>query len=174
MTASLIQRVVRAGAIFAALSFLLVAAPVAAQDAGSRNGADMTRFKRPGKADIVIPPMDPARGRIYFASRGCVVCHKVNGIGGTLAPELDAYGDSRDVDILGFVTGMWRGARSMVALQELLFSENIDLSPEELASIIAFIDDAGERRKFSENDIPKFIRDFMAAQKGAPLTMPQR
>lgn len=116
---------------------------------------------------LVMPRMNAARGRVYFASRACVVCHKVNGIGGDLAPALDLDADGKEVNVFAFITNMWRGARSMVALQDSLFGESIDLAPDELADIIAFVHDAEERKKFSENDIPKFIRDFMAARSGA-------
>lgn len=52
----------------------------------------------------------------------------------------------------------------MAALQENLFSEIIDLAPDEMADIIAFINDPAERAKFSENDIPKYVRDYMSSQ----------
>jgi len=116
---------------------------------------------------LVMPRMNAARGRVYFATRACVVCHKVNGIGGDLAPALDLNTRGKEIDLFTFITNMWRGARSMVALQDSLFGESIDLAPDELADIIAFVHDAEERKKFSENDIPKFIRDFMAARTGA-------
>ena len=52
----------------------------------------------------------------------------------------------------------------MAALQENLFSEIIDLAPDEMADIIAFINDPAERPKFSENDIPKYVCDYMSSQ----------
>lgn len=142
-------------------------APATAQEQmGSPHPAPV-RLKRPGQPDIVLPAMNPARGRVYFATRGCVICHKVNGIGGSLAPALDGNSNG-DIDVFDFVTRMWRGARSMVALQESLFSENIDLSPDELADIIAFVYDPAERRKFSEADIPQYIRDYMILKDAVP------
>ncbi len=135
-------------------------APSAAQDQPARNGAKLMHLPRPGQSDILIPEMDASRGRIYFATRGCVICHRVNGIGGSLAPSLDING-TREIDVFDFVTRMWRGARSMVALQDSLFSETIDLSPDELADIIAFVYDPAERARFSEKDIPLFVRDYM-------------
>jgi hypothetical protein len=132
-------------------------------------GAESEEIRVPREGSqpaLVMPRMNAARGRVYFATRACVVCHKVNGIGGDLAPALDV--DGKEINVFDFVTRMWRGARSMVALQDSLFGESIDLAPDELADIIAFVHDADERKKFSENDIPKFIRDFMAARTAAP------
>lgn len=62
--------------------------------------------------------MSSSRGRVYFATAACVVCHKVNGIGGSVAPPLHSVGDSNGngIDVMAFVTRMWRGARSMVSL----------------------------------------------------------
>ena len=31
---------------------------------------------------LLMPMMNPARGRELFASKGCVVCHSFNGVGG--------------------------------------------------------------------------------------------
>jgi hypothetical protein len=133
-------------------------------------GAESEEIRVPSQGSqpaLVMPRMNAARGRVYFATRACVVCHKVNGIGGDLAPALDLDAGGKEIDVFTFVTNMWRGARSMVSLQDSLFGESIDLAPDELADIIAFVYDADERKKFSDADIPKFIRDFMAARTGA-------
>jgi mono/diheme cytochrome c family protein len=153
----------RKGILFPALLVLALglAVPVHAQDVMGNPAPEELLLKRPGERDIIIPNMNAARGRVYFATRACVVCHKVNGIGGSVAPPLEPAADGDAIDIFDFVTRMWRGARSMVALQENLFAENIDLAPDEMADIIAFINDPAERAKFSEKDIPKFVRDFM-------------
>ena len=31
---------------------------------------------------LIMPMMNPARGRKLFASKGCVTCHSINGVGG--------------------------------------------------------------------------------------------
>lgn len=151
----------------AAVLGLAVASPALAQAPG---GDDEIHVVRPGLPEIVMPPMDAARGRVYFATRACVVCHQVNGIGGTLAPALDRR--SGRIELFEFMTSMWRGARAMVELQDSLFGEAIDLAPDEMADIIAFLYDEGERKKFSAQDIPKFISDFMAGRSHAPQPLP--
>ncbi len=35
---------------------------------------------------LVIPLMNPARGKALFVSKGCVACHAINGVGGHDAP----------------------------------------------------------------------------------------
>ena len=120
------------------------------------------RFPLRGLPDLVLPSMDPAKGRVYFATRACVVCHTVNGIGGKSAVALDIEVRPSTVDVLGFISRMWRGGTPMLALQRRLFAEQIDLTAEELGDIIAFLHSPKEQDRFSENDIPKFIQEFMA------------
>ena len=39
---------------------------------------------------LVLPTMDAVAGRKLFASKGCVLCHSINRVGGTGASALDA------------------------------------------------------------------------------------
>jgi mono/diheme cytochrome c family protein len=95
---------------------------------------------------------DAARGRVLFASKGCVVCHAINEVGGTGGPPLDAEEAPGDVDPLDFVARMWRGAEAMIFMQQQELGVQIDFTGQELADIIAFVRDPEERRKFSEED----------------------
>lgn len=155
------------GALGLAVLVTWTAPAVWAQSNGSEHGVH--RIQRPGEPDIVMQKMSPSRGRVYFATAACVVCHKVNGIGGSVAPPLDSLGNGNGsgIDVMAFVTRMWRGAPSMVALQDSLFGEAIDLSPGELADIIAFLHDPAEQKKFSTKDIPDYIQDFIKVREGA-------
>ena len=147
------------------------AVPVAWAQGASANGSEhgVHKIVRPGLPDIVMQKMSASRGRVYFATAACVVCHKVNRIGGSMAPALDSLGDGNgnDIDVMAFVTRMWRGARSMVSLQDSLFGEAINLSPGELADIIAFLHDPAEQKKFSTKDIPDYIQEFIKVREGA-------
>jgi cytochrome c len=40
---------------------------------------------------LVIPIMNPMRGKNLFVAKGCIACHAVNGIGGHDAPNMDAH-----------------------------------------------------------------------------------
>jgi cytochrome c551/c552 len=104
---------------------------------------------------------DAARGRALFASKGCVVCHAINEVGGTSAPSLDAEAAPGAIDALDFVARMWRGAEAMIFMQQQDLGAQIDFTGQELADIIAFVHDPEEQRKFSEEDVPAMLGDRM-------------
>jgi cytochrome c len=110
---------------------------------------------------LEMPAMDPARGRQLFASKGCVVCHSVNGVGGEDAPPLDASTMESRMNPFEFAAKMWRGAEAMIYLQREELGEQIELTGQELADIVAFTHHAEEQRKFSESDVPPRIRKLI-------------
>ena len=110
---------------------------------------------------LQIPAFDPAKGRKLFASKGCVVCHSVNGIGGEDAPEFAAEYMDEPMNAFDFAAKIWRGAPAMIAMQEDEMGGQIELDGDELASIIAFVHDANEQAKFSQADIPPNIEKIM-------------
>lgn len=111
---------------------------------------------------LLLPAMDAVEGRRLFASKGCVVCHSINGVGGTDAPMLDAEFMDNPMNPFEFAARMWRGAGAMVALQRDELGGVIELNGEELAAIIAFVHDTEEQAKFSEEDIPEEIAAMMS------------
>ena len=98
-------------------------------------------------------------------SKGCVVCHAINEVGGTSAPPLDPEFAPGEVDPLDFVARMWRGAEPMIFMQQQELGVQIDFTGQELADIIAFVRDPRERRKFSEQTLaqgdPEAGRDIV-------------
>ena len=111
---------------------------------------------------LEMPAMDPARGRKLFASKGCVVCHAVNGLGGEDAPPLDAATMGGSMNPFEFSAKMWRGAEAMIFLQREELGEQIEFTGGELADLTAFVHHAEEQKKFSEADISPRIRELMA------------
>ena len=111
---------------------------------------------------LYMPTMDPARGRRLFASKGCVVCHAVNGVGGEDATPLDASTMRLPMSPFDFAAKMWRGAPAMISMQDDELGEQIQFDGGELADIIAFVHTPLEQARFSEADIPKRIRELMA------------
>ncbi len=111
---------------------------------------------------IVIPPMDPVRGRLLFVEKGCVACHSVNGVGGNLGPALNAGDMPRPMNSFEFVARMWRGARAMTELQEDLFGEVISLDGQDLADLVVFAHDPEEQAKLTEDQIPERYRSLIA------------
>jgi cytochrome c len=110
---------------------------------------------------LFVPKMDPANGRKLFAMKGCVVCHSVNGIGGTDAAKLDASTMEPMMNPFDFTAQMWRGAPAMIEMQREELGEQIQFTGQELADIIAFTHDADEQKNFSEGDIPANIKKVM-------------
>ncbi len=113
--------------------------------------------------ELLMPDFDAALGRTLFASKGCVVCHSVNGIGGEDAPILDFDKDSGPMNPFEFAARMWRGAGAMIYMQEEELGGQIELTGAELAAIVAFAHSPEEQAKFSMDDIPEYILDVMHA-----------
>lgn len=133
--------------------------PFGAQDSGhmTDNGA-MSQMMSSG---LFLPNMDAAKGRALFASKGCVVCHSINGVGGEDAPALDAAYMDLPMNPFEFAARMWRGAPAMVAAQEDELGGQIEFTGQELADIIAFVHDSEEQKAFSAGDIPEKIEEMM-------------
>jgi len=110
---------------------------------------------------LALPLANAEEGKKLFVGKGCVVCHAVNGVGGKAAPALDADGDQAYFDVFDFVARMWRGAPTMILLQEMEMGYQIELNGEELAHLAAFASDPAVQGSFSEEDIPEVIRDWM-------------
>ncbi len=147
-----------------------VAAAMAASGAISAMAQETPRVSEPMSRSgfllengLVIPAFDPVKGRKLFASKGCVVCHNINGIGGEDAPDISASHMERPMNAFDFAARMWRGAPAMIAMQEDELGEQIELTGDDLAAIIAFVHDAEEQAKFSEADIPEDIKAILDA-----------
>jgi cytochrome c len=110
---------------------------------------------------LMMPSMDPVRGRKLFASKGCVVCHSINGVGGEDAPPLDASTMPGPMNPFEFAAKMWRGAEAMINMQREELGKQIEFTGDDLADIIAFVHHPEEQKKFSEADIPPRIMDLM-------------
>ena len=127
---------------------------------------------------ITIPDVDPQRGRKLFVSRGCVICHSVQGVGGKAAPALDADPEAVSIDLLGFLSRMWQGAPAMLELQAVELGYQILLTPQEMADLAGFAGDASAQAGFSESDVPEPMRDWMLDEpywetEGWPEDLPE-
>ena len=109
---------------------------------------------------LTIPIPDAERGRDLFVSKGCVVCHSVNGVGGAVAPALDATEPAGVFDPVDFAARMWRGAQAMTALQETELGYQIELSGQETADFAAFSEHHALQAGFTEEMIPEIIRGW--------------
>ena len=109
---------------------------------------------------IVVPLPDAERGRFLFVSKGCVVCHSVNGVGGTAGPALDAPADQNTIDPMEFAARMWRGAVAMTVLQSTEFGYQIEMRGDEIADLAAFAVNPEVQAGFSEEDIPEVMQGW--------------
>lgn len=117
-----------------------------------------------GAPVVEFPAVDPARGRELFVSKGCVICHAINGVGGLAAPPLEADGRSSTVDVAGFAARMWRGAGPMVWLQTLEMGYQIDLTGEDIAHLAGFVQDVREQALFTEDTLPDYVREALLTE----------
>ncbi len=142
--------------VAAAVAFTLVGAPfMTATNSVAADKSEMT---------AVVPDIDAARGRVLFTEKRCVLCHSINDVGGRLGPALDAYEDQAQVDVLDFVARMWRGAFAMIEFQAVELSYQVDLEGDELGDLAAFAGNKAEQQKFSEDDIPELVRDWIVKE----------
>jgi cytochrome c len=121
-----------------------------------------------GRPQMVLPLPDAGHGRFLFVSKGCVVCHSVNGAGGKAGPALDAPETPQPVAPLEFAARMWRGAVAMAVLQSMEFGYQIELSGDEIADLAAFAADAAAQDGFSDQDIPEVMRGWTVDENFPP------
>lgn len=117
-------------------------------------------------ARLVIPMMNPDRGKRYFVDKGCVACHAINGVGGHDAPSMDAHRQMGLVNPFDFAAKMWNHAPAMIAAQEEALGEQIYFTGDELADIIAFLHDDEAQHSFSEADLSDAAKKMMHHEHG--------
>ena len=150
--------IMRGGWMLLAAGLMLAPGAAKAQEATEGTAGPMAEPR------IVLPLPDAERGKFLFVAKGCVVCHSVNGVGGTAAPALDAAGAGDTIDPLEFAARMWRGAVAMTVLQSTEFGYQIDMTGEEIADLAAFAADPALQATFSERDIPEVMRGWTLEQ----------
>lgn len=115
---------------------------------------------------LKFPEMNAEAGKDTFVNKGCIACHAINGVGGHDAPAMDAHRQMNEVNPFNFAAKMWNHAPGMIAAQEDAFDEQINLTGQELANIIAFVHDDNAQHTFSENDLTSKARKMMGHSHG--------
>jgi mono/diheme cytochrome c family protein len=110
---------------------------------------------------LVLPKMDPERGRKLFVDTGCVVCHSVNQVGGEIGPDLDAADMPSPMNAFEFSARMWRGAAAMTSMQDDLLGGVISLTGQDLADLVAFAHDEKEQGKLTADQIPEKFKAML-------------
>ena len=128
---------------------LAIVRPIHAQSTGTTSGGMMqggtqnmmmqggtqNMMMGPG---IFMPSMNPANGRKLFASKGCVVCHAVNGVGGKDAAPLDASTMPAIMNPFDFVAKMWQGAQMMITMQQQELKQQTTFSRSYSSNLAGF------------------------------------
>ena len=143
---------------FAAIAAIATAAALTLPGPGSR--AQDSADGSPSSLKLLVPAIDSTKGRQLFVTKGCVYCHAVNGVGGKAAPALDASANDGIVDPTDFAARMWRGAPTMIELQEMDLGYQISLTGEELSHLAGFAADPAEQKKFNEDQVPELMREW--------------
>jgi len=113
---------------------------------------------------VLIHNADPTAGAELFVTKGCVICHAVNGVGGQAAPTLDAPPNGGQIDLMDFVARMWAGAYAMSELQAIELGYQIELSGQELGNLAAFATTPAAQEGFSIDRVPEPMRDWLLDQ----------
>ena len=127
----------------------------------STDDLSSTADSTPASSGFVLPKMDSKRGRELFISKGCVICHAINGVGGQDAAPLDASTMDPAMNPFEFFARMWLGTKPMIAMQENRMGQQVELNAQELADIVAFIHDPEMQKSFSAAEIPHDIDELM-------------
>ena len=110
---------------------------------------------------LAMPMMNSERGMRLFATKGCVTCHSINGVGGHDVANLDAHTMEPVMNPFDFFAKMWAMAPIMIEAQEEAAGHQFLFTGDELADIIAFVHDDERQHEFTEALIPPEIMKMM-------------
>lgn len=92
-------------------------------------------FDRPGRPEV---------GKRLFSDKKCIVCHQVEGLGGTVGPSVDVF--KRLSSPLYVASAMWNHGPEMADAMKAQGIERPTLSAEELRDLIAYLSAAKDRQ----------------------------
>ncbi len=132
------------------------------EEESSRTGTE----ENSGQVTIANYEFDAKRGRALFISRGCVLCHSVNGVGGRAAYALDKETFLTEIDTVHFAARMWRGAPEMLKLQQMELGYQIAISAQDLADLAAFAENPEQQGLLTLDQVPvemqeSFLNEFL-------------
>jgi len=86
---------------------------------------------------LYVLPGRATEGRVLFAQKRCIECHRVGGQGGTLGPDLAERGLHRSLS--EFAAAMWNKAPAMMEAMKARAVSVPQLRAEEMADIVAYL-----------------------------------
>lgn len=146
--------------------------PSVAQDIDEAIEAATGGGNETARPALLVPVVDPTNGRRLYVTKGCILCHSVNGVGGEAAPPFDAVPGEALIDPFDFMARMWQGAAQMLTLQSMELGYQIELSGDELADIIGFVSNAEAQAGFSLDEVPEAMHGWMVNEPLGPFEVP--
>jgi cytochrome c2 len=86
---------------------------------------------------LFSPAQDPLAGSRVFGTKGCIKCHAVNGVGGTIGPDLGRV--ARPHSFFDLATAMWNHLPRMTERMRQLGIARPTLDAREAGDLIAFL-----------------------------------
>ena len=86
---------------------------------------------------VFSPSQDPLAGSRVFGTKGCATCHAVNGVGGTVGPDLGRI--ARPRSFYDLATAMWNHLPRMVERMQQRGLPRPHLGVQETADLIGFL-----------------------------------
>ncbi len=86
---------------------------------------------------LFTPTQDPLAGSRVFGAKGCVKCHAVNGVGGTVGPDLGRISQPRS--FYDLAAAMWNHLPQMLEQMRQLGIDRPRLDPREAGDLVAFL-----------------------------------
>ena len=90
-----------------------------------------------GAQPLFSPAQDPLAGSRVFGTKGCSKCHAVNGVGGTVGPDLGRI--ARPRSFFDLATAMWNHLPRMTERMRELGIARPTLDAREAGDLIAFL-----------------------------------
>ncbi|MBI2529064.1 MAG: cytochrome c [Candidatus Rokubacteria bacterium] len=90
-----------------------------------------------GQQPVFGPSQDPLAGSRVFGTKGCATCHAVNGLGGTVGPDLGRI--ARPRSFYDLATAMWNHLPRMVERMQQRGLSRPHLGVQETADLIGFL-----------------------------------
>jgi cytochrome c2 len=93
--------------------------------------------REPPSGPLSVLPGRVNEGRFLFEKKRCIHCHRLQGSGGNVGPDLGKRGLYRDV--VEFAAALWNKAPAMLQAMKLRNIAVPALTPEEMADIVAYL-----------------------------------
>ena len=113
------------------------AATQSSTDTASQEASNTSESNAPLEEAPIMISENPLKGRTIFVSKGCVKCHSVWGVGGTLGPDLSRAGMGRSYSQISGL--LWSHSPRMVELMEQRGVSRPSFTPDEMSELVSYL-----------------------------------